>query len=138
MNNFSQRLNDANTIAIIGCSANKYRTSYHIASYLKENGYRILPINPNYKEILGQKCYAKIGDISTDTNIDIVDIFRDSQYTADMVSDVIEWAEKSGQKPLIWTQLTVSSLEAKSMAEEAGFDYVENECIMVQHSNSGN
>lgn len=136
MNNISKRLNEANTIAIIGCSANKYRTSFHIASYLKENGYRILPINPNYKEILGQKCYTKIGDISADTDIDIVDIFRDSQYTAEMVSDIIEWSEQSGQKPLIWTQLTVSSPEAKSMAEDAGFDYVENECIMVQHSNS--
>lgn len=135
MNNISERLNEANTIAIIGCSANKYRTSYHIASYLKENGYRILPINPNYDEILGQKCYARIGDISADTTIDIVDIFRDSRYTADMVRKIIEWSEKSGQKPLIWTQLAVSSPEAKSMAEEAGFDYVENKCIMVQHSN---
>lgn len=136
MSNFSESLEKASTVAIIGCSANKYRTSYHIASYLKENGYRILPINPNYDEILGQQCYDKIGDISTDITIDIVDIFRDSQYTADMVSDIIEWSEKSGQKPLIWTQLTVSSPEAKSMAEEAGFDYVENECIMVQHSSS--
>lgn len=135
MNNISERLNKANTIAIIGCSANKYRTSYHIASYLKENGYRIIPINPNYKEILGQKCYSKMEDISNDLTIDIVDIFRDSKYTADMVSDIVEWSEKSGQKPLIWTQLTVSSPEAKSMAEEAGHDYVENQCIMVQHSN---
>jgi predicted CoA-binding protein len=134
MNNFSERLNKANTIAIIGCSTNKYRTSYHIASYLKENGYRVIPINPNYKEILGQKCYSVMNDISADTQIDIVDIFRDSQYTADMVRDIIDWGERSGQKPLIWTQLTVSSPEAKSLAEETGYDYVENECIMVQHS----
>lgn len=135
MDNYSERLNKANTIAIIGCSANKYRTSYHIASYLKENGYRIIPINPNYKEILGQKCYSKMEDISSNLTIDIVDIFRDSQYTADMVRDIIDWSEKSGQKPLIWTQLAVSSPDAKSLAEKAGHDYVENECIMVQHSN---
>lgn len=134
MDNFTERIKKANTIAIIGCSANKYRTSYHIASYLKENGYRIVPVNPNYDEILAQKCYARMDDLPENLKIDIVDIFRDSQYTADMVRDVIKWAEKTNQKPLVWTQLAVSSDEAKSLAEEAGLDYVENQCIMVQHS----
>lgn len=134
MGDFSDRLNKADTIVIIGCSSNKYRTSYHIASYLQENGYRIIPVNPNYDEILGEKCYSEMSDISGDIQIDIVDIFRDSQYTADMVRDIIDWGERNGQKPLIWTQLTVSSPQAKSLAEEAGHDYVENECIMVQHS----
>lgn len=126
-------LKDVSTVGIIGCSANKYRTSYHIANYLKENGIRIVPVNPNYEEVLGVKCFAAMGDVPADRKIDIVDIFRDSKYTADMVSDIIEWAEKSGQKPVIWTQLGVSSGEAKSLAEEADFRYVENECIMVQH-----
>jgi predicted CoA-binding protein len=134
MDDFKEKLKKANTIAIIGCSTNKYRTSYHIASYLKENGYRIIPVNPNYDEILGEKCYSAMDDIPEDVEIDIVDIFRDSQYTADMVRDIIDWSGKSNQKPLIWTQLAVSSSEAKSLAEEAGHDYVENECIMVQHS----
>lgn len=136
MDDFKEKLEKAETIAIIGCSTNKYRTSYHIASYLKENGYKIIPINPNYEEVLGEKCYSEMSEISDDIKIDIVDIFRDSQYTADMVRDIIDWSEKSGQKPLIWTQLAVSSSEAKSLAEEAGHDYVENECIMVQHSKS--
>lgn len=136
MDDFKEKLEKAETIAIIGCSTNKYRTSYHIASYLKENGYKIIPINPNYEEVLGEKCYSEMSEISEDIKIDIVDIFRDSQYTADMVRDIIDWSEKSGQKPLIWTQLAVSSPEAKSLAEEAGHDYVENECIMVQHSKS--
>lgn len=134
MGDFLERLKEANTIAIIGCSANKYRTSYHIASYLKENGYRIIPVNPNYEEVLGQKCYPRMDEVPSDAKIDIVDIFRDSQYTADMVSDVIDWSEKTGQQPLIWTQLAVSSNDAKSMAQEAGLDYVENRCIMVEHS----
>jgi predicted CoA-binding protein len=134
MKNITESLKNANTIAIIGCSANKYRTSYHIASYLKENGYRIIPVNPNYEEILGQKCYSHMDDLPGDVKIDIVDIFRDSQYTAEMVRDIINWSKKTGQKPLVWTQLAVSSDEAKSLAEEAGLDYIENECIMVQHS----
>ncbi len=120
-------------MAIIGCSTDKYRTSYHIANYLKENGLQIIPVNPNYEEVLGAKCYAKMTDIPEDISIDIVDIFRDSQYTASMVRDIIDWSEKTGQKPLIWTQLTVSSEEAKSLAKDAGFDYVEDECLMVQH-----
>lgn len=126
-------LQKAETIAIIGCSADKYRTSYHIANYLKENGFRIIPVNPNYDEILGVRCYDKMTDIPDDISIDIVDIFRDSQHTAEMVGDIIEWSKQTGQKPLIWTQLSVSSDTAKSRASENGFDYVENECIMVQH-----
>lgn len=132
-NNISEMLRRVRTVVIIGCSANKYRTSYHIANYLKENGVRIIPVNPNYDEVLGMTCYDSMADIPEDRTIDIVDIFRDSEYTADMVRDVLEWSEKTGQKPLIWTQLSVSSDAAKSLAEENDFHYVENECIMVQH-----
>lgn len=126
-------LKDVRTVAIIGCSANKYRTSYHIANYLKENGIRIIPINPNYEEVLGVPCFDSLGDVPVDRKIDIVDIFRDSKYTAEMVRGIIDWSEKSGQRPVIWTQLAVSSSEAKSLAEDADFPYVENQCIMVQH-----
>ncbi|WP_445666312.1 CoA-binding protein [Fodinibius sp. AD559] len=126
-------LENLKTVAIIGCSANKYRTSYHIANYLKENGIRIIPINPNYEEVLGVKCVPNMDGISKDIPIDVVDIFRDSQHTADMVRQIIEWSEKRGQKPVIWTQLDVSSDEAKKLAEDAGFTYIENECMMVQH-----
>lgn len=126
-------LENLKTVAIIGCSANKYRTSYHIANYLKENGIRIFPINPNYEEVLGVKCLPSLDEIPENITIDVVDIFRDSKYTADMVRKIIEWSEKTGQKPVIWTQLNVSTDEAKSLAEDAGFTYIENECMMVQH-----
>ena len=126
-------LESLKSVAIIGCSANKYRTSYHIANYLKENGIRIIHINPNYDEVLGVKCYDSLIEVPGDRTVDVVDIFRDSEYTADMVRDIIAWSEEVGQKPLIWTQLSVSSQEAKSLAQEAGFEYVENECMMVQH-----
>lgn len=132
-NNIKDILISAETVAIIGCSANKYRTSYHIANYLKENGMRIIPVNPNYDEILGTRCYNKMTDVPADIKIDIIDIFRDSQYTAEMVEDILDWSEETDQKPIIWTQLSVSSDEAKSMAEENGFSYVENKCMMVEH-----
>jgi len=131
--NVKETLKSASSVAIIGCSANKYRTSYHIANYLKENGIRIFPVNPNYEEVLGVQCYSSINELPDDRKIDIVDIFRDSRYTADMVRDIIRWSEKTGQRPLIWTQLSVSSDEAKALAAEAELPYVENECIMVQH-----
>jgi len=126
-------LKKTDTVAIIGCSANKYRTSYHIASYLKENGIRIIPINPKYDEVLDEKCYDSLKDIPDDISIDVVDIFRDSQYTAKVVEGIIKWSKKTGRQPVIWTQLDVSSDEAKAKAEDAGFTYVENECMMVQH-----
>lgn len=132
-NDLGELLKKMETVAIIGCSADKYRTSYHIAKYLQENGIKIIPVNPNYEEVLGEKCYANMTDLPTDVSVDIVDIFRDSQHTAEMVKDIINWSEETGQKPLIWTQLTVSSEEAKSLAKDGGFRYVENECLMVQH-----
>ncbi|SHG63537.1 hypothetical protein SAMN05443144_1417 [Fodinibius roseus] len=130
---YSDILKKAKSIAIIGCSANKYRTSYHIASYLKENGYLILPVNPKYDEVLGVRCYDKMADIPEKYPVDIVDIFRNSEYTADMVRQVVDWVGKNGQKPVVWTQMDVSSEEAEALAGEAGLPYVRNECIMVQH-----
>lgn len=130
---YSDILKKAKSIAIIGCSANKYRTSYHIASYLKENGYLIIPVNPKYDEVLGMRCYDEMADIPEKYPVDIVDIFRNSQHTAEMVRQVVDWVEKNGQKPVVWTQLAVSSEEAEALAGEAGLPYVRNECIMVQH-----
>lgn len=130
---YSDILKKAKSIAIIGCSANKYRTSYHIASYLKENGYLIIPVNPKYDEVLGMRCYDEMADIPEKYPVDIVDIFRNSQHTAKMVRQVVDWVEKNGQKPVVWTQLDVSSEEAEALAGEAGLPYVRNECIMVQH-----
>lgn len=134
--NYADIIKEAENIAIIGCSANRYRTSYHIASYLRDNGYRIIPVNPNYDEVLGLPCYDTMNDIPEKYSVDIVDIFRDSQYTAEMVQQVIDWSKNNGQKPVIWTQLDVSSEEAEELAKEAGFRYVKNECLMVQHEKS--
>lgn len=131
--NIADAIRDAEVIAVIGCSVNKYRTSYQIASYLQEAGYTIIPIHPDYEEVLGEKAYASILDIPEEVHIDIVDIFRNPEYTADMVDEVVEWSNRSGQKPLIWTQLGVSSEEAHDKAAAAGLNYVEEKCLMVEH-----
>lgn len=129
----AERIREANVIAIIGCSKNKHRTSCQIGSYLQDVGYKIIPIHPDYEEVLGEKTYASIKDIPEEIQVDIVDIFRNSKYTAGMVDEIAEWSEATGQKPLVWTQLGVSSEEAKEKAKAAGLDYVEEKCLMVEH-----
>lgn len=131
--NIHDILKETKTVAIIGCSKNKYRTSYHIASYLQEQNFTIIPIHPDYDEVLGEKAYDSILDIPEDVEIDIVDIFRDSEHTGEMVDEIIEWTNKTGQQPVIWTQLGVSSDEAKQKAEKSGLPYVEEKCLMVEH-----
>lgn len=126
-------LKSTETVAIIGCSNNKYRTSYHIASYLQEQGFNIIPIHPEYDEVLGEKTYASIKDLPGEISVDIVDIFRDPAHTAEMVDEIIEWSNKTGQQPVVWTQLGVSSKEAKEKAGKAGLPYVEEKCLMVEH-----
>lgn len=125
------------TIAIIGCSSNPSRTSYRIAKYLENAGFTIIPVNPNEDSVLGHTCYPQITDIPDDITIDLVDIFRNKRYTAEMVEEIVKWSEESGQKPVIWTQIGVSSDEAKSLAEVNGFTYIEDKCLMVEHGRTG-
>lgn len=131
--NYKKIFEDTHTIVVIGASANKYRTSYHIASYLKENGFRIIPVNPKYDEVLGIECYDELNEIPDKYSVDIIDIFRNSDYSAEMVNQIINWSEEKEEKPIIWTQLDVSSEEAEKLAEEADYQYVKNECMMVKH-----
>lgn len=125
-------LDKSKTIAIIGCSANEYRTSNYIAKFLRERGYTIIPVNPAENEILGEKCFDALNDIPSNITIDIVDIFRSKEHTAGVVDEVLEWNKKTGQNSVVWTQLDVSSEEAESIAEKAQIPYVKNKCIMVE------
>ena len=130
--NTGELLLNSKTVAIIGCSPNPYRTSNYAARYLKESGYNIIPVNPRADEILGEKCYSSLNEIPEQTEIDIVNIFRNSVHTADEVEQVIEWKDKTGQNPVVWTQLDVSSRPAEELAEQAELPYVRNVCIMVE------
>ncbi|MDZ7719092.1 MAG: CoA-binding protein [Balneolaceae bacterium] len=132
-----QIINSTKTIAIIGLSSTQYRTSHQIGRYLFDEGFTIIPVNPNEESVFGLKSYKSLADLPNDLVIDIVDIFRNSQYTADMVREIIEWSEDTGQKPVIWTQIGVSSDEAKKIAEENDFRYIEDKCLMVEHQRVG-
>lgn len=130
-------INSTKTIAIIGLSSSQNRTSHRIAKYLLDEGFDIIPVNPNEDSVFGLESYAKISDVPDDFEIDVIDIFRNNRYTAEMVEEIVEWSQSSGQKPVIWTQIGVSSDKAKSMAEESGFTYVEDKCLMVEHGRVG-
>jgi hypothetical protein len=126
-------LETARTIAVVGCSANASRTSHQIARYLQQQGYRIVPVNPNYDRVLDEPCYADLTQVPADVEIDVVNIFRRPRYTADMVRTAVERAEQTGRRPVVWTQLGVSSPEAKDLAAANNLPYVRNRCIKVEH-----
>lgn len=120
------QLLDARTVAVVGLSSNPARDSHRIASYLQEHGYRVVPVNPNETEVLGERAYASLADIPFD--IDIVDVFRRREHLKGVVEDAIEkgaWG--------VWGQLEVSDNEAELIANDAGLKFVMNRCIMVEH-----
>lgn len=127
-------LEEARTIAIVGCSCHSHRTSYAIFQYLKNAGYDVIPVNPNHDACDEEVCHPDLLSISDDTHIDIVNIFRNPRYTAEMVDIAVERAERTGHNPVIWTQLGVSSRQAEETALQNDLPYVKNRCIMVEHS----
>lgn len=134
MTDFNALFASTRTVAVVGCSGRSERTSHRIAGYLQDAGFRMIPVNPNYEEVHGEKCYSSLLDIPKDVEIDIVDIFRDPRFTADMVADAVARAERTDRHPVVWTQIGVSSKEAEEKARTAGLPYVKNRCIMVEHS----
>jgi len=116
------------TIAMVGASANPSRPSYFAMKYLRQKGFRVIPVNPGQagKEILGEKVYASLDAIGE--KVDIVDIFRASDSALDVTRDAI----KIGAK-VVWMQLGVRNVEAARLAEEAGLQVVMNRCPKIEY-----
>jgi predicted CoA-binding protein len=115
------------TIAVVGLSADWNRPSHFAAKYMQHHGYRIVPVNPRYEAILGERCYACLTDIPHP--VDMVDVFRRTQ-------DVLPIAEQAiaiGAKCL-WQQLGVTNLEADRLARAAGLDSVLDRCVKIEHA----
>jgi len=119
-------LSESKTIAVVGLSATWNRPSHFAAKYMKAHGYKIIPVNPAYEEVLGEKCYKSLLDIPEP--VDIVDIFRRSEDVPPIVEDAI----KIGAK-VVWMQLTVVNEEAAGKAREAGLEVVMNRCVKIEH-----
>ncbi|MDR6880268.1 CoA-binding protein [Bacillus sp. 3255] len=118
-------LANAGNIAVVGLSDKPDRTSYMVAAAMQSRGYRIIPVNPNATEILGEKCYASLSDIPEP--VDIVNVFR----RADQVVPIAEEAVKIKAK-VFWLQLDIVNEEAGRIASEAGLEVIMDRCIKVE------
>lgn len=127
-------LRSARTIAVVGCSPRSFQVSHRIARYIQDAGFRMIPVNPHHEEILGEQAYPDLLSVPDDVEIDIVDVFRRPEFTADVVRDAAARAERTGNRPTIWTQIGVSSPEAQRLAAETGLPYVADRCLMVDHA----
>jgi predicted CoA-binding protein len=126
MNRISELLHNSRTIAVVGLSGKRYRPSYGVAEYLKRVGYRIIPVNPQETEVLGERAYPDLDSIPEP--VDIVDIFRRSEF----VPEIVEAAIRIGAK-VIWMQEDVYHEAAAARAEEAGLTVVMDRCILKDH-----
>jgi predicted CoA-binding protein len=120
-------LRNYRTIAVVGLSANWYRPSYFAAKYMQEHGYRVIPVNPMYEEVLGEKCYKSLRDIPQ--KVDIVDCFRKSEEIGSLADDAVAIGAK-----VLWMQLGVHNAAARAKAEAAGLEVVENHCVKIEHA----
>ena len=126
MRRSAEILQQSRTIAVVGLSSKRFRPSYGVAEYMQRSGYRIIPVNPEESEVLGEKCYPDLDSVPE--AIDIVDIFRLSEF----VPEIVEAAIRKGAK-VVWMQEGVMHEEAARRAEEAGLDVVMDRCILKDH-----
>jgi len=120
-------LSDHRTIAVVGLSANWYRPSFFAAKYMQEHGYRVIPVNPQYESVLGEKCYKSLRDIPEP--VGIVDCFRRSEEIPALADEAIAIGAK-----VLWMQLGVSNAAARAKAEAAGLEVVEDRCVKIEHA----
>ena len=120
-------LKDCRTIAVVGLSAEWHRPSYFAAKYMQQHGYRIVPVNPKYPEILGETSYARLEDIPFP--VDMVDVFRKEQDIPPIAKSAVAIGAKC-----LWQQLGLRNEEADRIATEAGLDSVWDRCVKIEHA----
>ncbi len=114
-------------IAVVGLSADWFRPSYFAAKYMIEHGYTVIPVNPRYEQILGEKCYKSLREIPR--QVDIVDCFRKTEDIMPIAADAIAIGAK-----VLWQQLGVKNIEAAHRAEAAGLEAVMDHCVKIEHA----
>jgi uncharacterized protein len=122
----SEILRTSHTIAVVGLSNRKFRPSHGVAEYLQSVGYRIVPVNPNERAVLGEKAYARLEDIAE--QVDIVDVFRRSEFAPGIVESAIRIGARAA-----WMQEGVIHAEAAERARRAGLFVVMDTCILKEH-----
>jgi len=126
INTLRRILRESKVIAVVGLSADWFRPSYFAAKYMQEHGYRVIPVNPKYPEILGQKCYPSLRDIHQP--VDMVDVFRKTADVMPIADDAIAIGAK-----VLWQQLGVRNEEAAAKARAAGLEAVMDRCVKIEH-----
>jgi uncharacterized protein len=124
-------LTRSRTIAVVGLSANWYRPSYFAAKYMRDHDYRIIPVNPTYDEVMGERCYPDLPSANGGAAIpiDIVDCFRQPSEILPIARDAIAIGAK-----VLWMQLGIRNDEAAQLASDAGLDVVINRCVKIEHA----
>jgi uncharacterized protein len=125
-------LMSAETVAVVGCSPNPDRPSNEIARYLQRQGYRVVPINPGHREILGEPCYPSLAAVPDDVRIDVVDVFRRSEFVAEVAAQTI-----ARKVPFLFMQLGVVDDASARLLEAAGTGVAMDHCILVEHRRLG-
>ena len=120
-------LTECRTIAVVGLSAKENRPSHGVARYLQQHGYRIVPVNPRFESMLGERCYARLADIPHP--VDMVDVFRRAAEVLPVAQDAVAIGARC-----LWQQLGIANVEADRVARAAGLDAVMDRCIKIEHA----
>ena len=119
-------LRTSRVIAVVGLSAQWHRPSFFAAKYMQEHGYRVIPVNPQYDSILGERSFKSLRDVPE--KVDIVDCFRKSAEIPAIADDAIAIGAK-----VLWMQLGVENEAARAKAEAAGLEVIDNRCVKIEH-----
>jgi len=126
-------------IAVVGASKNPEKDAFSVPQYMKEHGYRILPVNPTADQIVGEKAYPSLSDIPTDLakQVEIVDVFRPSEDLPKVAQQTVDMKNRYGRPFVFWAQIGLENDEAKRLLSENGIQYVMNDCVRAAHRRHG-
>lgn len=130
-----QILENTSNIAVIGLSKNELRDSYQVSAYMKNAGYNIIPVNPTIDSVMGVKSHNSLKNVPEDVlkNIELVNVFRKSEFVNEIVDEVIEINKKYGRIHTIWMQLGIFYDEIDRISKENKLNIITNKCIKIEH-----
>jgi predicted CoA-binding protein len=128
-------LRKSKTIAVVGASRNEGKEAYTVPRYLKDHGYRIIPVNPSANQIMEEKAYASLLELPEQVGrgVDVVEVFRPSSELPQVALQAVEMKKRYGRPFFFWAQLGLENEEAKRILEEGGIQYVMNACMRMVH-----
>jgi predicted CoA-binding protein len=126
INSLRRILRECRVLAVVGLSANWHRPSNFAAKYMQEHGYRVIPVNPQYKEVLGEKCYASLREIPE--KVDLVDVFRKTEDVVPIAEDAVAIGAR-----VLWQQIGVKNAAAAELARSKGLETVMDRCVKIEH-----